>query len=281
MKNLLFSLVCIFFLVGSVWAQSASDAAELTRLLNEFLDGAGRNDAAVHDRFWAEDLIYTRGAGQRVGKAEIMSSVRSSPPAKPGDPKTVYSAEDVKIQQYGQTAVVAFRLVGRTESGGRVTVSNNLNTGTFVKRKGKWQVVAWQSTRMPATEDENRRHVAAVEAEFHRAILESDTNKLDSVLHPSFVWIHRTGRSETKQQLLEEVGSGKLKYAKLETKDVTINMYGDSAVARGASPRQRTPESAANNASKPEPFTLYYTLTFVNFNGTWRIVAAHSSRPEH
>ncbi len=56
---------------------------------------------------------------------------------------------------------------------------------------------------------------------------------------------------------------------------------GDSAVARGASPRQRTPESAANNVSVPEPFTLYYTLTFVNFNGTWRIVAAHSSRPEH
>lgn len=280
MKNVI-AVFCFLLLSATLRAQPASDSAELTRLLNEFLDGAGRNDAAVHERFWAEDLIYTRGAGQRVGKAEIMSGVRSSPPAKPGDPKTVYTAEDVKIQQYGQTAVVAFRLVGRTEGNGRVAVTNNLNTGTFVKRKGKWQVVAWQSTKMPVPEEENRRQVAAVEAEFHRAILESDTKKLESILHPSFIWIHRTGRSETKKELLDDLGSGKLKYAKLETKDVTISMYGDSAVARGASPRQRTPESAANNASKPEPFTLYYTLTFVNFNGNWRIVAAHSSRPEH
>jgi len=26
---------------------------------------------------------------------------------------------------------------------------NYLNSGTFVKRNGKWQVVNWQSTRMP------------------------------------------------------------------------------------------------------------------------------------
>src|SRR5258707_993232 len=35
---------------------TAKDAAELTKLLNEFLAGASRNDAAVHDRFWADDV---------------------------------------------------------------------------------------------------------------------------------------------------------------------------------------------------------------------------------
>ena len=137
----------------SLHAQAAPDATELTRLLNEFLAGAGRNDAAAHDRFWAEDLIYTRSAGVRINKEELMKSVRSAPAPKPGDPITVYTAEEVRIRQYGAAAVVAFKLIGATtKSDGTGTVSNHLNTGTFIKRKGKWQVVAWQATTVPKPE---------------------------------------------------------------------------------------------------------------------------------
>jgi hypothetical protein len=128
---------------------SARDTQELTLLLNEFLQGAGRNDVAIHDRFWAEDLIYTRAAGQRIDKAELMKGVRSAPARKPGDPTTVYAAEDVRIRRYGDTAVVAFRLVGTTEKDGRSEVSKFLNTGTFIKREGRWQAVAWQATAIP------------------------------------------------------------------------------------------------------------------------------------
>lgn len=150
MKRYLSIFALVLAAAFSLQAQAAPDAAELTRLLNEFLAGAGKNDAAVHDRFWADDLIYTRSAGVRTNKEEIMKGLRSAPAAKPGDPVTVYTAEDIRIQQYGDAAVVAFKLVGNTtKADGTKTVSNNLNTGTFIKRKGKWQVVAWQSTIVP------------------------------------------------------------------------------------------------------------------------------------
>ena len=151
MKKLLVLSLVVLGSVSSLFAQrSAKDAAELTRLLNEFLVGAGRNDAHIHDRFWADDLIYTRSAGERITKAELMKGVRSAPTRKPEDPVTTYSAEDIKIQQYGNTAVVAFRLVGTTQRSGQTQISKFLNTGTFVKRNGKWQVVAWQATAVPA-----------------------------------------------------------------------------------------------------------------------------------
>jgi ketosteroid isomerase-like protein len=131
-------------------AQSpAPDEAALKALLVEFLDGAGRSDAAVHDRFWAEDLVYTRSAGVRLGKAELMQGLRDAPAPKAGDPVSVFSAEDVRVQQYGDAAVVAFRLVGTTTHGGSTEITHYLNTGTFVKRDGRWQAVAWQSTRVP------------------------------------------------------------------------------------------------------------------------------------
>jgi uncharacterized protein (TIGR02246 family) len=155
-------LLLAFFLltlppgVRAQHATPAPDANELRALLNEFLAGASRNDPSVHDRFWAEDVIYTDSGGRRRGKAEIMKDVRSAPAPKPNDPATVYTAADVQIQQYGKTAVVAFRLVATTTKDETTEIMNYLNSGTFVKRNDQWQVVNWQSTRM-AAKNESRK----------------------------------------------------------------------------------------------------------------------------
>ena len=66
-------------------ALAATPHADLTALVEDFLAGASRNDAAVHDRFWADDLIYTGSSGRRVGKADIMKDVRGAPAPKPED----------------------------------------------------------------------------------------------------------------------------------------------------------------------------------------------------
>ena len=151
MKRLIFSSLTLLVIAGSAFATAAApDGAEITKLLHEFLAGAGRNDAAMHDRFWADDVIYTSALGVRRGKAEIMNNVRSPEPPKPEDGTTVYTGEDIRIQQYGDTALVAFRLVATTDKAGNKEVANYLNTGTFLKRGGKWQVVGWQATKMPA-----------------------------------------------------------------------------------------------------------------------------------
>lgn len=143
-------------LLGFAWvcaaqaqaAATAPAAEELTRLLNEFLAGASRNDVAAHERFWSDELIYTRSAGMRLGKAEILADVRSGPHSIEATP-TIYTAEDIRIHQYGDTAVVAFRLVGTSGSGQNAMIAHYLNTGTFVKQDGEWRAVAWQSTRVP------------------------------------------------------------------------------------------------------------------------------------
>jgi hypothetical protein len=240
--------------LSSAVAQSAPDTAELTKLLNDFLAGASRNDPAVHDRFWADDLIYTRSAGRRVTKADIMRDVRSAPAPKPDDPKTVYTAEDIRIQQYGDTAVVAFRLVSTTETGGAKHVANLLNSGTFVKRDGKWQVVNWQSTRMPRTEEESKRELAEAGTAFHQALAAADVNKLIALSDATFTWTRGTAQLNRKQ-LSDDLRGGRLKYSKPETSKSDVSVYGDAAVVRGEN----------------------YTLTFINQNGVWRAVSFHTN----
>ena len=128
---------------------TAPDAGELTKLLQEFLAGASKNDLATHQRFWADDLIYTSSSGRRLGKADIISDVTKEGPPKPGDESTVFTAEDIRIQQYDTTAIVAFRLVGLTSKGDKKERAEYLNSGTFLKRNGQWQAVCWQATKLP------------------------------------------------------------------------------------------------------------------------------------
>lgn len=249
MKKIAF-FALLFLFVIPVSAQTAPDAAELTKLLNDFLAGASRSDAAIHERFWADDLIYTRSAGRRVNKAEVMHDVRTTPAPKPTDPKTIYTAEDIRIQQYGNTAVVAFRLVATTEK----NVANLLNSGTFVKRNGKWQVVNWQSTRMPKTEAESKSEVTTADAALHAAIMSADIDKLNALTDQTFVWTHGAIQT-TREQLIADLRAQKVKYGKPDPAKVSISVYGDTAVVRGES----------------------YTLVFVNQLGVWRAVSLHTS----
>jgi ketosteroid isomerase-like protein len=273
----MFTVACLLLICSSFgFAQSpAPDAAELTRLVNEFLTRV--SDPAMHDRFWAEDLIYTGSSGRRVGKADIMRDMRSAPAPKPNDPKSVYTAEDVRIQQYGTTAIVAFRLVSTTTNDGKTDVSKYLNTGTFLKRDGKWRVVSWQATKLPRAAEDVKNEVAAAEADFHQAMLKGDVAKLEALLDETFVRTFRDGSRQTRKETLDEIASGRLKFTKLETRNVSVEVYGDAAVARGASVGQRA--AVPGGEANATPFELFYTMTLVNKGGEWKIVALHASHP--
>jgi len=151
MNRIFVACLSLLLIANTLPAQTAPDAAELTKLLQDFLAGASKNDIAMHDRFWADELVYTSALGRRKGKADIIRELREETKAtpKPEEGTTVYTAEDIRVQQYGDTAVVAFRLVATTDKDGAKTVANYFNTGTFLKRNGKWQVIAWQATALP------------------------------------------------------------------------------------------------------------------------------------
>ncbi|MCB5225996.1 nuclear transport factor 2 family protein [Alishewanella sp. 16-MA] len=139
MKSLFFCL--LLALPSAVWAD---EQRVLTNMLDTFLDGASRNDPMIHNAFWAEELIYTSSAGTRFGKAQLMQGVNSRGEIPAAEVSMRYGREDLQIMQYGDTAVVAFVLVGKSAT----ETLRFLNSGTLVKRNGQWQVVNWQATKL-------------------------------------------------------------------------------------------------------------------------------------
>jgi ketosteroid isomerase-like protein len=120
---------------------------EVTALLHEFMQAAGRGDRAIFDKFFADDVVYTRATGAVITKADIMESLGKPAPVSEG--KAAYSAEDITVHEYGDTVIVAFKLVGNTTHvDGKVETTQYRNTGTFLRRNGRWQAVAWQATKI-------------------------------------------------------------------------------------------------------------------------------------
>src|SRR6478609_336992 len=127
--------VLCFVVVARTPSQSKS-IGEVTALLREFLEAAGRSDRVIFDKFFADDVIYTRATGAVITKADIMESLGKSAPASEG--KAAYSAEDIAVHEYGNTLIVAFRLVGNTTHvDGKVETVQYRNTGTFLRRNGR------------------------------------------------------------------------------------------------------------------------------------------------
>ena len=130
-------------------AMAQEEGAETTRVLNtlldEFLAGASVNDRATHEAFWADELIYTSSSGQRFGKATILSGLDASTPDQAPVPR--YSASEVQVRDFGELAVVTFRLLAHQDG---ELIDQYFNTGVFRHADDGWRAVTWHATRIPS-----------------------------------------------------------------------------------------------------------------------------------
>ncbi|HWG39768.1 MAG TPA: nuclear transport factor 2 family protein [Candidatus Acidoferrales bacterium] len=118
---------------------------EVTQFIREFLANVPKNDPAVFQEFFADDVIYTRATGVTVTKADIIKNIDVRAAA---DPKATYEGVDFLVNDYGDKAVANFVLVMHNIENGNPVKVYYRNTGTFLKRGGKWQAVAWQATKI-------------------------------------------------------------------------------------------------------------------------------------
>jgi len=139
----------------SLWAaapedrQQAADRQQLQALLDEFMIGASRNDRATHERFWADDLVYTSSSGERFGKQHILDGLADSEDST--EDAAEYRATEVNIRLLdSDVAVITFVLVADLPEQQRL---HYLNTGVFTRHGDSWRASTWQATRSAAPAD--------------------------------------------------------------------------------------------------------------------------------
>lgn len=146
-------LICLAAIAAPVAARETTAAAEasaiteISVLVRDFVENSDKLDR--HQRFWAEDLVYTSSAADVKDKASILRSFEEAPAPvadKPATPTVRFSAEEILVRPYGDAAAVTFRLVATMPDGQR---SFYRNSGMFLRRDGRWQAVTWQATKLP------------------------------------------------------------------------------------------------------------------------------------
>jgi ketosteroid isomerase-like protein len=127
--------------------QESKDEQELKRLEDEWLSSYLRGDKATFDRIVADDFTGTDESAVLRNKAQERELVQTPPP---GAIKVSLTNEDVQVRIYGDATIVTGRIVQKAERAGQDSFGfQSRFTDTFLKRQGRWQVVARHYSRFP------------------------------------------------------------------------------------------------------------------------------------
>jgi ketosteroid isomerase-like protein len=122
----------------------AENGQRIIDLDRKRMSAMAQKDVATLNAVLSDDLVYTHSSARIDSKASLIGAMESG--------KTVYSAvepSDVKAQDLGDAVVLTGTArISVTSSGTPITFGVRF-TDVYADKGGTWQMVAWQSTRLP------------------------------------------------------------------------------------------------------------------------------------
>jgi ketosteroid isomerase-like protein len=116
---------------------------EIQQFHREYGHAQLTNDIAMLERIWADDHIFINTFGVVQTKAERLAD------AKSGTRKIdSFHLDDVQVRVYGNTAVVTSHATIKMQLRGQELSFQARGIDVYVKKNGRWQVVAAQATRI-------------------------------------------------------------------------------------------------------------------------------------
>lgn len=114
---------------------------QVRRLERAWLDAYEKHDVKAMNEIVANDFVITFPDGSMQTKAQIIAMIKV--PRQSGRPSPKFSTEDVQARVYGNTVILMGRVVTEWQRDGQTQSKEQQRyTDTYVKRNGRWQVVA-------------------------------------------------------------------------------------------------------------------------------------------
>ncbi len=136
--------LALFLSFAGVQAQSADEKAVVAVEKARFDAQVAKNAEALN-QLLAEDLVYIHSNGNVDTKQSYIQSIKEG--------NSTYNSIDVqeqKVRMYGNTAIITgVCYVKRPLVDGKNNDLKLRYTDAYVKKGGRWQMVTWQSFRMP------------------------------------------------------------------------------------------------------------------------------------
>lgn len=109
--------------------------------------------------------------------------------------------------------------------------------------------------------------ILAMEQQRRQAMVQADVPALQRLFSPRLMWIHGTGRPDTKEGVIGSIGSGKTQYQSIDCSDESVRFFGPVAVVSGV--------ALMNAVIAGEPRVLHNRFTILweqQADGQWQVV---------
>ena len=123
--------------------QKGNDEQAVRQVFDQVSAALERADTAALDQIYADDYTLVNEFGVVTTKAPRLAALKA------GELK--YESvvfDEVNVRLYGNTAVLTYRVTSKGRSKGEEIGGQFRATSTYVKMKGRWQLVAAQVTRI-------------------------------------------------------------------------------------------------------------------------------------
>lgn len=132
----------------AIFAQTHSTTAEILAVEKSRTSALEHSDLTALDKLLADDLTYVHASGKVDSKTSFLDALRS------GDLRYLsWEPGDLQVRLLTNTAVLTgayhVRAIDQRMQADPLDVQI-IVLGVYAKRAGRWQQVAWQSTREPA-----------------------------------------------------------------------------------------------------------------------------------
>ncbi len=121
-----------------------TNAQKIIELDRQRMNAMARKDIAALKTLLSDELVYTHSSARLDTKQSLIAAMESG--------ATVYTAvepSDVKAADFGNVVVLTGTARIHVTSQGKPNAFSVRFTDVYADKSGQWQMVAWQSTRIP------------------------------------------------------------------------------------------------------------------------------------
>lgn len=97
-------------------------------------------------------------------------------------------------------------------------------------------------------------------------------DSLEAVLDERLMFVHSNGWSETKQEFIQDIKNGKLRYTNIQISESSVRVYPSTAIVTGKGKFNVILDG------NPLELNLFYTEVYILKKDQWLLASRHSNR---
>jgi ketosteroid isomerase-like protein len=265
MKKLMTIVLLTIVSAGSVFAQNAADEQELIKLDKEWSAAMNRGDRDTLNRIVADDFTTRNGNWNKAQYIEQAMKDKADDDLNLKNAAAEQLNYSVKFKG-AEMAVMTHFTIGKGEYKGKSFTNYNRSFHVWMKRGGRWQVVATETSPVP-----DGQVLRQIEREWGVAIKSKDKAWFERSLADEYTAIGSSGQVRNKAEDIAEMLSNTDTVTTDELSQMKVQVNGDTATVIG---RQHLVGKDKNGSFDRN---YIFTDTFVRRDGRWQVISSQST----